>query len=99
MNPFLVSTLACNLISLGEARRLGLDVQPHHERGGVAFDFGRGAVESSVGRTELLWRGSMEKDGRRPPLAVECEVCENVMVRLVLGRPFIEERGRRWIRR
>ncbi len=99
MNPFLVSTLGCNVISLWEARRLGLEVQLDHERGGVAFDFGRGRVECSVGRAELLWRGSLERDGRRPPLTVECEVCENVTMGLVLGRPFIEERGRRWIRR
>ncbi len=83
-------------LTRGEARQLGLEVQPPHE-GGVEFDFGRGRAERSVGRAELLWSGSLVDDGRCPPLTVECEVCENATVGLVLGRPFEKERKRRWI--
>ncbi|KAL2138780.1 hypothetical protein VTI28DRAFT_6234 [Corynascus sepedonium] len=96
-NPFLVPTLACNIISLREARRLGLEVQPPHD-GGVSFDFGEMGAERSVGRTELLWSGSLVNDKRCPPLTVGCEVYENVNVGLVLGQPFLKERKRWWLR-
>ncbi|KAK4028544.1 hypothetical protein C8A01DRAFT_21614 [Parachaetomium inaequale] len=100
ISPFLVPTLACNVISLREARRLGLDVmKPLPDEDVVGFDFGAGRAECSVGQTELLWSGNLVNDGRSPPLAVVCEVCESEGVGLVLGRPFVEDRERWWIAR
>jgi len=84
-------------MSLREARRLGLEVQPPHD-GGVSFDFGEIGAERSVGRTELLWSGSLVNDKRCPPLTVGCEMYENVNVGLVLGQPFLKERKRWWLR-
>ena len=65
---------------------------------GVVFDFGTGRTERSVGKTVLWWnRSPSDYDcARHPPLAVECDVCENSEIGLVLGRPFLAERERRW---
>lgn len=96
--PFLVSTLECNIISWDEARRLGLEVRRLKANEHVAFDFGTGATERSVGRTTLQWARSARNDGQAPPFPVACHVCDNSRLGLVFGRPFVEERVRMWRR-
>lgn len=84
---------------MDEARRHGLEVR-ELEGGeeGVVFDFGTGKTERSFGRTTLEWTRSAHRDGW-PALIILCEVCENLETGLVLGRPFVEEKERRWGRR
>lgn len=74
---------------------------------GVLLDFGNGRrPERSIGRTTLYWsekshhpNASLMYGQHPPPLAVECEVCENPKAGLILGRPFLDERERRSRRR
>jgi hypothetical protein len=90
-----------NIISIKTARELGLDILDIKMLGptdGVRFDFGTGTVERSIGKTVLRWnRSRSDYDrARYPPVTVECDVCENSEIELVLGRPFLAERERRW---
>jgi hypothetical protein len=90
-----------NIISIKTARELGLDILDIKMLGptdGVVFEFGTGTVERSIGKTVLRWnRSRSDYDRARcPPVTVECDVCENSEIGLVLGRPFLAERERRW---
>ena len=95
----IVDTLDGNIISIGKARDLHLDVKPVvPSEGVVIFDFGTGRHERSIGKVVLQWQAGTLEDPRFPPFSVTCDVCENSAVGLVFGRPFLEERARRWRR-
>jgi hypothetical protein len=74
--------------------------------GGVLLDFGNGRrSERSIGRATLHWSRSSQRHNayymyhqQPPPLVVECEVCENSEVGLIFGKPFVDEKERRWRR-
>ncbi|SPQ21474.1 e923e9ae-460d-443c-a31e-1c381a4e674a [Thermothielavioides terrestris] len=97
---FLAPTLEANIVSLAEARRLDLDVrEPESMLETVYFDFGTRRPGKSVGTATLQWNAGPQEDGRFPPLSIVCDVCENATVKLILGKPFLEEKARRWRRR
>jgi hypothetical protein len=110
VTAFVVPDLPINLISVAWAARCNLDVQlfqsnstvPLHidnaDGGdGVLLDFDNGRrPEKTIGRTTLLWsRISHWQRDNTLYLAVECEVCDNAEVGLILGSPFVEARERR----
>jgi hypothetical protein len=99
VTALVAQTLDTNIISINRARELGLDIiEMRGPTEGVIFDFGTGTVERSVGKTILEWNRSQYYYDRAqyPPITVECDVCENSEIGLVLGKPFLAERGRRW---
>ncbi|KAK4031764.1 hypothetical protein C8A01DRAFT_51269 [Parachaetomium inaequale] len=92
----LVETLNGNIISIGTAQALGLEIEALGPDEGVMFDFGSGPPERSIGKVTFQWKVWDHINPRYPPLTVTCDVCENSIVGLILGRPFIQERERRW---
>jgi hypothetical protein len=94
----LVETLNGNIISIGTAQALSLEIEALGPDEGVTFDFGTGRSERSIGKVTFEWKVWDHINPRYPPLTVTCDVCENSTIGLVLGRPFIRERERRWSR-
>ncbi|AEO56580.1 hypothetical protein MYCTH_2301673 [Thermothelomyces thermophilus ATCC 42464] len=93
--------LDANVISLRRARELKLEVEPPRagEEGAAAasFDFGTGAPpERSIGTAVFVFKTLSHFNPRHPVITVTCDVCENSPVGLILGKPFVEERERRW---
>lgn len=85
-----------NLISIVEARRLDLEVQPVEPGEKVSVDFGGTTKEQTIGTVAFLWRKSPEETGHPPPLRIQCGVCESSQLSLVFGRPFLEAKSRYW---
>jgi hypothetical protein len=95
----LVGALEGNIISIGKARELDLKIEHVEPNRTALFDFGTGRHERSIGKVVLQWHpSSPETNPRLSPLTVTCDVCENSTVGLILGKPFVEERARRWRR-
>jgi hypothetical protein len=92
----LVRTLDGNVISARQAKHLGLHVRPLGPTDGVILEFGTRSPERSIGRVTFQWRRSKEDDPRYPPLTVDCDVCEDYPEGLILGKPFLREKSRRW---
>jgi hypothetical protein len=92
----LVRTLDGNVISARQAARLGLHVRPLGPTDGVVLEFGTRSPERSIGRVTFQWRRGMHDDPRYPPLTVDCDVCEDYPEGLILGKPFLREKARRW---
>jgi hypothetical protein len=92
-----VDTLPCNIVSLSGAERDGLDIQVREATEDIVFDVGHGEPERSVGTVVFQWCQTTRDDPRRPPLTITCEVWERSGIGLVFGRPFVEERARRWV--
>ena len=90
---FLIGTLDGNIISIGKARELDLEIMALEPGEGATFDFGTGRPERSIGKAVFEWKQS--DNSIYAPLTVTCDVCENSAVGLVLGRPFIEARAGR----
>lgn len=88
-----------NIISIGKARSLGLDVELVDQSESVTVSFGTAYPQRSIGKATFLWSKSAHRSARFPPLTVECEVFEIFQEELVLGRPFLEERKNRWMSR
>jgi hypothetical protein len=94
----LVETFNANIISIGTAQALDLEIEALRPDEGVMFDFGSSRAETSIGKVTFQWKVLDYINPRYPPLTVTCDVCENSTIGLVLGRPFIRERERRWSR-
>ncbi|KAL2176465.1 uncharacterized protein P884DRAFT_278545 [Thermothelomyces heterothallicus CBS 202.75] len=94
----LAGRLEANVISLRRARELDLEVEPLRAgEEGAAFDFGTGAPPGrSIGRAVFVFKTLSHFHPRHPVITVTCDVCEDSPVGLILGKPFVEERERRW---
>ncbi|KAH6641199.1 hypothetical protein F5144DRAFT_482178 [Chaetomium tenue] len=91
-----VESLDGNFISINKARELNLDIESPNLTANVMFDFGTGKLEKSFGKTTFKWRSRNYVDARYPPLIITCDVCENSRIGLVLGKTFLDVRGRFW---
>ncbi len=91
-----VRNLDGNVISVREAKRLGVHIELLGLTDGVVLNFGDRSPERSVGKVTLQWSWSRHDDVQHPPLTVRCEVCDDFQEGLIFGKPFLQEKSRRW---
>ncbi len=88
--PIISPNLDINIISIREAHRFNLIVEPRDKKlNPIWFDDGTGSRQRVVGSLDLIWRKS--NDMSSPPLILRCEVQEHSQS-IVLGRSYLDAR-------
>lgn len=85
-----------NVISIGEADRLGLAVVTEDDDEEVWIGFGDGMPQKCIGKVVLIWSSSSHQELYRTQIKLQCYVLEHCKPALVFGKMFHDRRTEHW---
>ncbi|KAK1980091.1 hypothetical protein LZ30DRAFT_595476 [Colletotrichum cereale] len=88
VTAIVLENLEGNIISIGEASRLGLHDEPQTNEEVVKVALGSAKPMRTIGKVVLVWKRNEREVGLRQAMTLECYVVEHCKPSLIFGKVF-----------